>query len=100
MIDANADLELERLMSTAPRLKIMDPANAHLSCEIGIGGWSTIRKIADLASCTLVERRVGFITKAFKVSGDAATLNAFVQLMWNDELLGLDFRTQMRALAS
>lgn len=84
-------------MSRAPTIKITDPKDAVLKCELSIGGWDRIRRVADEAECGLVERRVGFITKEFAVTGDEPALNRFVHVMWDDDLLGRDFRVQLRA---
>lgn len=85
-------------MQVAPHITVTDPKNAVFKVELRFGGWPRLREIVDHAECGIVERRTGWITKEFSISGDEAALNRFVSAMWNDDLLGQQFRLQMRAL--
>lgn len=79
-------------MRSAPTLRVTDPANAFIAVTVRIAGWREVRRLVHWAGCKLEERRTGLITKRFTVTGDERSLNKFVALAWNSELLGRQFR--------
>lgn len=78
-----------------PKVRVIDPANAHISAEVRILGWSEMRDMARRAGCRIFEKRVGLITKKFTMRGSEAELQAFVCAAWDSEILGKQFREEL-----
>jgi hypothetical protein len=87
-------------LTQVPHLRIVDPDNAFFQVDLRIGGWHRLRVLADEAECILHERTVGLITRRFKITGDEDQMNRFLQLAWDDDILGLQFRTELRRMIS
>lgn len=86
--------------SKPPTLRVTDPDDMWIRCELRLLGWAAMRRLARCADCTLTEERIGLITKRFTVRGNAYELQNFVSAAWNDADLGPSFRKEIEAIAS
>jgi hypothetical protein len=60
--------------------------------------WPDIRDCAQSSGCAVEERRVGLISKRFKMTGTIPQLERFCDLAWKRDLPG--FRSEIKRLAT
>lgn len=88
-------LSIRRMPQYPPKLRVTDPATAFIGIEGRFMAWSEIRRIVEYAGCQCTETRVSLLKKYFRVTGDEAALQKFIDVAWYSDTLGPELQKQV-----
>lgn len=71
---------------------------AYIAITARFLAWPDVRDCAQSSGCTVAEKRVGLISKRFKMTGTISQLERFCDLAWKRDLPGM--RAELTRLAS
>ena len=82
-----------------PHVKFIGPGNDQfIAFTCRFLAWPDVRDCAQSSGCRVEEKRVGLISKRFKLTGNEAQLERFLELCWKRDLPG--FRKELTRVAT